>query len=122
MIFDRLKRTTLYYKLTITVSLLFIIAYFISLFITQEISFHFVKQQYEDHIYTITRNMALISYQPILNQNEVEIYQTGRTFLREKDVRFVLILDKRNRILMQEAVPGFRIDSLSEEIVNRIVP
>ncbi|MEJ2637897.1 MAG: ATP-binding protein, partial [Calditrichia bacterium] len=119
---DKLRKTSLYNRLTITVSALFIIAYFSSLFITHKIYLHFVEQQYDERVFTIARNLASVCYQPILNHNEVEIYQSARTFLQEEDVEYVLILNRQDEVLASDFgnnVPG---DSAVHNIIDKIRP
>ncbi len=94
MKFKGLKSNSLYGQLIITISVLFIFAYFLSLFITQNIFLHFVDKQYRDRVYTLGRNLASVCYQPILNYNTTRIQQASSMFLKEDDVKFIIILDR----------------------------
>ncbi|MFZ0392002.1 MAG: hypothetical protein WAN36_16185 [Calditrichia bacterium] len=112
---------TLYNRLTLTLSLLFVAATFLSVFISYQISYRFIHQQYEERIRTIAHNLALVSYPSLVNYNEVGLHQTAQSFLREQDVEYVMLLDIHNTVLVEEFGIGdstlsFVIDPLS--IIN----
>jgi len=102
MKFKGLKGNSLYSQLIITISVLFIIAYFLSLFITQNIFLHFVDKQYRDRVYTLGRNLASVCYQPILNYNTTRIQQASSMFLQEEDVKYIIVLDREGKPITTE--------------------
>ncbi len=94
-----------------TVGILFVLAYFSSLLITQYVYFNFGRKQYEDRILTVAHNFAAVCYQPIVHSNYVELYRAIRTFLNEDDLETVYILDRNGHPLIQENTFGQAQDS-----------
>lgn len=120
MIFKKLRNGSLYNRLTLTISMLFIVAYSTSLFFTQKTYTHFASKEYENHIHTIARNIASISYYPMLNDNEVELYKIGTTFIKEENLDYVILLNRQKKIILSESIVINQISSYAQNLISRL--
>ena len=119
MVIINLKNKSLYDRLVLTISLLFVFAYFASLIISQNIYIHFVKKEYHDHILALARNISSISYYPMITDNEVELYKIGTTFLEEEDFDFIALVNRKKQIVFSDSKKNSQIADFSEDLIKR---
>jgi PAS domain S-box-containing protein len=126
MIWNKYKKTSLYFRLLITISVLFIFAYFGSLFITNKIFQHFIDEQNDEHILSIARNMSTLLYNPLMKNNRPIIDQALRAFLKEGYLNYIILFNRRHEILFLQSdgegkprVSKTVVDSISNHIAKQ---
>lgn len=126
MILKKYKQASLYFRLLLTISVLFIFAYFGSLFITNKIFQHFIEEQSDEHILSIARNMSTLLYNPLMKNNRPVIDQALRAFLKEGNLTYVILLNRKHEILFLQTdgedkprVSKAVVDSISRHIARQ---
>ena len=113
-----LKNKSLYDRLVLTISLLFVSAYFASLIISQNIYIHFVKKEYHDHILALARNISSVSYYPMINDNEVELYKIGSTFLEEEDFDFIALINRKKQVVFGDSKKTGQMATFTNDLIR----
>ncbi len=110
----KLRKTSFYTRLTVTVSIVFIVVCLLIIFITHEMYLKYSNQQYVEHVESIGGKLAVLSQQPIVNKNKAELNYLSQVFLQEKHIHLIIFLDKQRNLIFTSTPKKFSQKRLSK--------
>jgi len=121
---NKFKIFSLQNRITLTISVIFIVAFLSSFFLTHRNYQNFLEKQFDDNLLAIAGYVASMSSTKIYQDQDVDLNQLGRLFLQEKDLQFIMIYDPVKNISVSKSKSEIQdlsfLKSLLDEVVETI--